>query len=266
MSFLQSKRFVDYTLLITKIAIIGTMAVFLLGFYFPFFEYPNDSKVYGYLTLQIAEGEYEYTNELLQKTGYWEFVPSALVKTHDNSAIPNILPLFPVIGAFIFKIFGHSGLFYLNPILTVLFLVISERLATKYFNKYVGLLVLIFLSTNEMTFWVGRGLLTSMIFSIFFIVGIHFLLKFLKTKSELQILLSSICFTLAVFIRPNGIIFIPVEIFVVVSYFIEFFPNMIIVKADIVRNKNHSFCFFNNVFRYFVKFWCVFNHFTVYSS
>ena len=102
----------------------------------------------------------------------------------------------------------------------MLFLVISERLATKYFNKYVGLLVLIFLSTNEMTFWVGRGLLTSMIFSIFFIVGIHFLLKFLKTKSELQILLSSICFTLAVFIRPNGIIFIPVEIFVVVSYFI----------------------------------------------
>ena len=195
------------------------MALFLLGFFFPFYEYPGDSRVYGFQAFQIADGVYDYSNSFLEETGYWEFVPEALVKTQHNTAIPNILPMFPAIGAFFYNLFGLSGLFYMNPIFAVLFLIISERISTKFFGKYVGLLVLVFLATNEMVFWVGRGLLTSMLFSNFFLLGLLFLLKFFRTDSDKQILIASSFFTLTAFIRPNGIIFVPVEIGIVIAYF-----------------------------------------------
>jgi hypothetical protein len=203
-----------------KISILILMTIVLLGFFNPFYEYPNNAKIYGYQSMVIASGNYEYQNKWLYETGYWEFVPAALVKTQHDTGIPNILPLFPAIGAFFYKIFGLSGLFYLNPIITILFLIISERVTTKYFGKYVGLLTLIFLSTNEMTFWVGSSLLTSMIFSSFFMMGVYFILKYLRSKSYTHILLMSIFFTLAAFIRPNGIIFVPVGLLTIVSFLI----------------------------------------------
>jgi hypothetical protein len=203
-----------------KISILILMTIALLGFFNPFYEYPNNAKIYGYQSMVIASGNYEYQNKWLYETGYWEFVPAALVKTQHDTGIPNILPLFPAIGAFFYKIFGLPGLFYLNPIITILFLIISERVATKYFGKYVGLLTLIFLSTNEMTFWVGSSLLTSMIFSGFFMMGIYFILKYVRSKSYTHILLMSIFFTLSAFIRPNGIIFVPVGLLTIISFLI----------------------------------------------
>ena len=104
---------------ISKIIIIVLMSIFLVGFFNPFYEYPNNAKLYGYQSIVIANGNYEYENELLQDTGFWEFVPTPLVKTQHNTAIPDILPLFPIIGAFFYKMFGLSGLFYLNPIFTI---------------------------------------------------------------------------------------------------------------------------------------------------
>lgn len=205
---------------ILKIGIFILMTIVLLGFFNPFYEYPNNAKIYGYQSMVMANGNYEYQNKWLEETGYWEFVPAALVKTQYDTGIPNILPLFPMIGAFFYKIFGLSGLFYLNPIITILFLIISERITTKYFGKYVGLLTLIFLSTNEMTFWVGSSLLTSMIFSGFFMIGIYFILKYLRSKSYTHILLMSIFFTLAAFIRPNGIILVPVGLLTIISFLI----------------------------------------------
>ena len=171
MQLIETKK-TNMILNIAKISIILFMAIFLIGFFFPFYEYPNDSKVYAYLSMRIFEDSYEYTNEFLHETGYWEFVPAALVKTQDNSAIPNILPLFPALVGVFYEIFGYYALFYINPILTIIFLIVSERFATNYFNKYVGLFVLIFLVTNEMTFWTGRGLLTETLFAIVFLMGL----------------------------------------------------------------------------------------------
>jgi hypothetical protein len=205
---------------ISKISILLLMTIVLLGFFNPFYEYPNNAKIYGYQSMVMANGNYEYENKWLYETGYWEFVPAALVKTQHDTGIPNILPLFPMIGAFFYKIFGISSLFYLNPIITILFLLISERITTKYFGKYVSLLVLIFLATNEMTFWVGSSLLTSMIFSGFFMVGIYFILKYLRSKSNIHILLMATFFTLAAFIRPNGIIFVPIGVLTIISFLI----------------------------------------------
>lgn len=205
---------------ITKISLIIIVGFFLIGFFNPFYEYPNNAKIYGHQALIMSELEYEYKNPWLEKTGFWEFVPAAMVKTQFNTGIPNILPFYPAIGAFFYKLFGLPGLFYLNPMITVLFLVISERITSKFCGRKISFFVLIFLATNEMTFWVGSSLLTSMLFSVFFMLGIYFLLKFLKIEKSSNVLWMSIFFTLAAFIRPNGVIFLPIALGVIVSYFI----------------------------------------------
>jgi len=210
----------DKLLALIKISIIVMVSVFLIGFFFPFYEYPNDSKVYGYQSMWMADGKYDYTNDILETTGKWEFVPAALIKTHYNSSIPNILPLFPALGSFMYNLFGISGLFFLNPILSIIFLIIAERMGTKYFGKYVGLLTLVFLATNEMVFWVGRALLTSTLFSILFLLGTYFLMNFLKEKKILNLLIASTFFTITSFVRPNGVIFVPIEIVIVISFFV----------------------------------------------
>ena len=79
---------------ILKISIIILMAIALLGFFNPFYEYPNNAKIYGYQSMVMANGSYEYENKWLHETGYWEFVPAALVKTQYDTGIPNILPLY----------------------------------------------------------------------------------------------------------------------------------------------------------------------------
>jgi hypothetical protein len=191
-----------------------------VGFFFPFYEYPNDSRVYGFQSILMAEGKYEYTNDFLETTGKWEFVPAALIKTQYHTAIPNILPLFPALGSILYKLFGLSGLFYLNPLLSIFLLIISERIASKYFGKYVGLLTLIFLATNEMVFWIGRALLTDTLFSILFLLGTYFLINFLKEKKITTLVIASSFLAATSFIRPNGIIFVPLEVLILIGFFI----------------------------------------------
>lgn len=210
----------DKLIVFSKISIIFIVGIFLIGFFFPFYEYPNDSKVYGFQSLWMSEGKYEYTNDFLESSGKWEFVPAALIKTQYNTAIPNILPVFPALGSIVYNLFGMAGLFYLNPILSILLLILSERIASKFFGKYVGLLTLIFLATNEMVFWIGRALLTDTLFSILFLLGSYFLINYIKEKKIMSIVLASSFFAATSFIRPNGIIFVPIEILIIIGFFI----------------------------------------------
>lgn len=259
----RTKEFFDRLIIISKISIIAFVFILTAGTFFPFYEYPNDSHVYGFQTIQIANGKYEYTNDFLQNSEDWQFVPGGLVKTQYNTAIPNILPLFPLLASGIYKLFGNIGLFYFNPILTLVFLIIIERTTTKIFNKYIGLLVLIFISVNEMTFWVGRGFLTSIIFSMFFILGVYFLNKFLKYKSNNFIIYSSVFFTLSCFIRPNGIIFVPIELTIILSwYFYEDFVQRKLKntsKIDCLIKRCKTLCFTITPWLVFVMFMIFFN-------
>ena len=43
---------------IAKIAIIFFVGLFLVGFFFPFYEYPNDSRGYGLHSSRLSNGEY----------------------------------------------------------------------------------------------------------------------------------------------------------------------------------------------------------------
>ena len=215
---------------ISKISILVMMSIFLIGFFFPYYDYPNDAHVYGIQSIRMANGEYEFQNDLLKNSGLWEFTPHSWLKTSENFAVPDILPGLPAIGAFFYSITGNWGLFYFGPIITIVFLILCERISSKFFGPYVGLLTLVFLSTNEMVFWVGRGLLTSSIFSVIFILGVYFLIKFFNNNNSKYLLLTSICFTSITFIRLNGIILLPIEIIAVSGFFI----------INYYRNKNKN--------------------------
>jgi len=205
---------------LAKIAIIVMVGVFLIGFFFPFYDYPNDSRGYGLYSMRLFGGEYEFSSELLSSTGKNEFVPASWIKTQNNTAIPDSMPGITFLGAVFYAVGGENGLFYLGPIFAICFLITSERIATKFFGTYVGLLTLCFLATNEIFFWVGRGLLTSNVFSLLFLVGCFYLIKFLQYKENKSIFLATVFLMIPSFFRLNGIIIFPIEIVIVGSYFV----------------------------------------------
>lgn len=209
----------DLILKIFKISIIIFVSIYLIGNIVPYFE-GSDSFVYGITAIQLSQGSYGITNELLQNTGHWEFVPFQWVKTNQNVAVPGTNIGLPVIGAFFYLIGGYGGLFYLGPIFTILLLISSERIASNLFGKYVGLLTLIFVATNLFILRVGTELLTDNIFTLFFIWGCFYLIKFFQNKKENHLLFASIFFTIATFMRITGAISLPIEIILVGGYFL----------------------------------------------
>ena len=131
---------------IIKVIIIILVSVYLIGNFIPFYN-GNDALLYGPAAVSIANGEYGFTNEFMQKRPNG-FVPSQYALTVDNTAIPIGGIGIYGLAAFSYLLGGYYGLFYLGPITTILFLIISERVITKLFGGFVGLAVLIFLSTD----------------------------------------------------------------------------------------------------------------------
>ncbi len=121
----------------------------------------------------------------------------------------------PIIGSAVYSIFGLYGLFYFGPIATIILLIISERITTKLFGNMMGLVTLLFLATSESILYVGRVLLTDNFFTIFFILGIYYLIKFYREKKQKYILITSIFFAFSSIIRINGMISIPIELGVI---------------------------------------------------
>ncbi len=246
---LEKERKSGFLVNITKIVIICFVGLCLIGFFFPFYEYPNDSRGYGLHSIRLSNGDYEYTNELLESTGKWEYVPGSQVLTEHNSSIPDSMPGLAAIGSLVYFVGDHIGLFYLGPILMISILITSERIATYCFGRYVGLLTLIFLATNEFVFLIGRGFLTSNFFMLSFLFGIFFLIRFLRGKRSLDILLASIFFTIPTFFRLNGIMLVPTEILIVGGYFLV--QTIKEVKAR--KNTEKSISFFKHLSRNFIR-------------
>jgi len=218
---------------IIKIAIIIFVSISLLGNFSPFY-FGVDSLVYGLAAVNIANGSWEISNELLQETGSWDFVPDQWVKTEHNTAIPGgALGIYAVSSAFYF-IGGYAGLFYLGPIFTILLLIFSERIATKLFGSFVGFVSLVMLSSSIVIFRFGLQLLTDIILTLIFILGCFYLIKFLREKKEKFIFLSSVFFVLCALVRMTGIIFMPIEIFLVVGYFTYY--NLRHTKSELNSN------------------------------
>jgi len=221
LSFIQkSKNIKIFSIGTIKIIIIILASVYLVGSFVPYYE-GRDAFLYGSGGIDIIQGSYEYTNEILQKTDFdYIFAAGPYVKTIHNTLIPGgsfgILPL----AAFSYLLGGYYGLFYLGPITTILFLIISERVITKLFGSFAGLAALIFLSTDKTLLNVGSQLLTDSVFSLLLILGCFFLIKFLKEKTNTSILLCSSLLTAATFFRYNGVIFLLIEILLISGYFL----------------------------------------------
>jgi len=203
-----------------KIGILIFISIFLLGNFQPYYE-GNDSFLYGMTAVNLVEtGMYGYTNELLEEYGSNDFINKQWTKTIYNTAIPKAG--FGIFGlaAISYFIGGLYGLFYFGPIITILFLILSERIATNLFGRFVGLITLVLLSADFIIIKVGQQLLTDNIFSLLFILGIFYLIKFFRQRKDKFILFSSIFLAASTTIRLNGIMSFPFEIFLVLGFFV----------------------------------------------
>ena len=210
----------DSIVILVKIAVFIFVAIYLFGNFIPFYE-GNDSYTLATIAIKISNGEYIDTNELLEKTNRFEFIPGDWAKSLDDK---HTFPLGPVgyhfFTAFFYLLGNNYALFYLGPIFAILFLFFSERIATKLFNSNVGLLTLLFLATNHLFYRSASNLNVDVIFSLFFVVGSYFFIKFLKDPDQTKIFIASTFFVFATLMRVNGIIIFPIEIIIFSLYFI----------------------------------------------
>ncbi len=202
-----------------KIGIIIFISISLLADFRPFYE-GYDDHAFALMGINFAKGSYGYTNELYKETGSADFRPMHWIDTEQDYLVPLGSPGVVITSALSYLIGGYYGLFYLGPLFSILFLIISERVATKLFGGFVGLITLVLLASDTTFFNVGVQLLTDNIFAVFFILGVFYLIKFLRSKKDKLILISSIFFVTAAFFRFNGLIFLPIEVSLVVGYFI----------------------------------------------
>jgi len=235
--YLVGKNKTDITLNVIKITIIVFTSIYLIGNFVPYYV-GIDSLVYGASAVNLANGSWGISNELLKETGLWEFVPNQWVKTVHNTAVPMGNPGIYGIAAVFFLLGGYFGLFYLGPIFTILLLIFSERIATKLFGKFTGLITLVLVSTSGIILIHGLWLYTDLIFSVFFILGCFYLIKFLQERRAGLIFLCSVFLATSTFIRMSGLIFFPLEIFLVIGYFA--FQNYRQTKKEL-NSRNTSF-------------------------
>ncbi len=202
-----------------KIVILVTVSFILLLNFYPYF-FGADSLIYGMTAVSFSNGEYGITNELMKEFAGPPFIPHQWVPTIHDSAIPRGNPGIIGLAGISYILGGYYGLFFLGPIFTILLLIFSERISTKLFGNLAGLVALVLVASDWMIFRNGQQLLTDNIFTVFFIIGSFYLIKFVQERRESLIFLSSIFFVLATFVRLNGTIFFLVEISIVAGYFV----------------------------------------------
>ncbi|MGI0056689.1 MAG: glycosyltransferase family 39 protein, partial [Nitrosarchaeum sp.] len=220
-----------------KILIIIFVSISLIANFSPYYL-GIDSFVYGISAIDLANGSYGFTNKFLQETGDWEFVPNQWAKTIHNTAIPIGSVGIYGISTIAYLIGGNYGLFYLGPLATVLLLIFSERIATNLFGRFVGFVTLLLVATDITIFTHGTQLLTDNIFTLFFIFGCFYLVKFLRDGQEKFILLCSTFFVASTFLRYNSIITLPIEIILVIGNFVLL--SKIMKKHETLITENSS--------------------------
>jgi len=203
----------------SKIAIIIVVSSYFVIGTIPYYE-GTDSFLSAIFAINLINGSHEYTNDFLQNSDGDEFIPLQWAKTINNSLVPATSPGLPALAAFSYYLAGLYGLFYLGPIMGITYLIVTERIATKLFGSKVGLITLIFLSMNANILLSGQDLLTDLLFSSFLILGCYYLIIFLQNKNEKHVLLCSLFFVFAAFVRLNGIPFLPAELLILTSFFL----------------------------------------------
>jgi len=151
---LVNKKNQEQLIKILKIVILGITAFSLFASAIPFYIDYDDVN-YGLASINLAHGSLTITNELFHETGNSEFIPRAYVKALDNLAVAKNSIGINVIGAISYLIGGFYGLLYFGPIVTVLLLILYERITSKFFGNLVGLLALLLLVADWEFFFTG---------------------------------------------------------------------------------------------------------------
>jgi len=222
---------------IIKIGIIIFVSFSLFANFIPYYNL-IDSAIYGSEGIGLTQGTYGITNELFEKTGDPVHLPKFYAESIYGTAIPFASSGMVGISALAYLLGGYYGLFYLGPIFTILLLIVSERVATKWFGSFVGLLTLVFVSASGVIYFWGGYLMTDNIFSVFFILGCFYLIKFFREKRERLILLSTIFFVTSAFVRFIGMSIFPIEILLILGYF--FAQKFRETKSDLISSNKLS--------------------------
>ncbi len=224
----------DNLIKITKIAILIFVGIFVIGNFNPYYE-GADSYSYALTAKQLSQGNLFYSNDFLEH-GEPEFIPHDVMITKDGKhTLPAGYAGFFGITTISYLLAGNYGLFYLGPILGIIFLIVCERVSTNLFGKYVGLLTLLFLSTNHLFYRTSLNLQTESIFSIFFVIGCYFLVKFFQTNNNKYILGCSTFLVISTLMRINGIMYFPIELGLLLGFFI-----ISKIKLKTIQNKIYS--------------------------
>lgn len=226
---------------ILKITVIGIVGFYLLFNFIPFYD-SADGYTLATIGMKLSQGQYAITNELLEKTGKFEFKPGDWANTIDPT---NAIPLGPIgfhfWAAFLYFTTNNFGLFYFGPISGIILLIVAERISTKLFGKYVGLLTLLFIATNHIFLRASLSFQTENTAAILFLLGFYFMIQFLKTRYTYTIFLTSLFFSIATLVRINSVVFFPTELIFVGLYFIFFhFKNKssISLFKQFIKNSN----------------------------
>ena len=218
-----------------KITIIVFASIALVGNFIPYYN-GNDTLVYAATAINLADGSYGFTNELLKESDGEEFLPRVYAKSIHDTAIPFASSGMTILTTFSYLVAGYYGLFYQGPIIAIVFLIVSERIATKLFGGLAGLITLVLLVTDLWILKAGAGLMTDIIFSLFLILGFFFLIKFFQEGKSKLILFSSIFLATSAFFRYNGMITFPIEFFLFIAFLL--FQRFQQTKSQFTKTNN----------------------------
>lgn len=261
----------NFTLNILKISIVGLCSFYLLGNFSPFFE-GQDAYLYGIESVFLSNGIYEIPNPLLKETGQFEFTGGNWNPTIHGTLVPIAGIGTPLLGTLAYIIGGYYGLFYLGPILGITLLILYERITTKLFGKYIGLLSLLFLATCHIFFRSAILLNTDAILTLLFVLGIFFLIQFIRNGNPNYVLVTSIFFCFCSLVKIPALVFFPLEIITILSFFlirkthnqISFFKNNLDKRFLYQINKKKLFkisIFVLIPWVLFIGFWFSYNDF-----
>ena len=231
----NSNKIEKKSIKIIKIIIILFISFSILGQFVPFFEGSN-SYFYGIASVLFIEEGITKSNPFLEKHTTNEFLVENWLRTDQNEMIPMSGNGLILLGSIAYLFGGYFGLYYLSPILFIILIIVSERVASKLFGQYAGLITLILLSASNLLFRNSIQLHTETLFCLLFILGTYFLIKFGRTNQSQFILISSIFFAFSSTVRLSGIILFPIEMVILIAFIANnYFKNK---KIKMKRSKN----------------------------
>ena len=162
----------------------------------------------------------ELADNLYNGRGYvveWIAYPSFQWQTIPHPD-PHRYPLYPVLLAFLFKVFGES--IQISNVLTAIFaslsLIVAYHIGVKLYNRTVGLIAIVIILLNYVYWTTSINALAAPVYGFFLTLSFYFLILILETPSNNRYWgLLGISVGLGWLARPEGILILPTYLIIV---------------------------------------------------